>query len=86
MRGRIAAPRPARRSTAAAIAGAALFGCVSAGLAQTYPSNVVKLIVAVLPGGPMDVMGRLIAQHLSSTFGQVFVENRAGAGTTLGGE
>ena len=32
----------------------------------------------------MDVMGRLIAQHLSSTFGQVFVENRAGAGTTLG--
>ena len=32
----------------------------------------------------MDVMGRLIAQHLSSTLGQVFVENRAGAGTTLG--
>jgi tripartite-type tricarboxylate transporter receptor subunit TctC len=32
----------------------------------------------------MDVMGRLIAQYLSSAFGQVFVENRAGAGTTLG--
>src|SRR5260370_16066982 len=33
----------------------------------------------------MDVMGRLIAQHLSSTIGQqVVVENRAGAGTTLG--
>jgi tripartite-type tricarboxylate transporter receptor subunit TctC len=48
------------------------------------PTGPIKLIVAVLPGGPMDVMGRLIAQHLSSTFGQVFVENRAGAGTTLG--
>jgi tripartite-type tricarboxylate transporter receptor subunit TctC len=52
--------------------------------AQPYPSRPIKLIVAVLPGGPMDVMGRLIAQHLSSTLGQVFVENRAGAGTTLG--
>jgi tripartite-type tricarboxylate transporter receptor subunit TctC len=51
---------------------------------EKYPTRPIKLIVAVLPGGPMDVMGRLIAQHLSSTFGQVFVENRAGAGTTLG--
>jgi tripartite-type tricarboxylate transporter receptor subunit TctC len=51
---------------------------------QSYPNRPIKLIVAVLPGGPMDVMGRLIAQYLSSAFGQVFVENRAGAGTTLG--
>src|SRR5258708_37449025 len=49
-----------------------------------YPSRPIKLIVAVLPGGPMDVMGRLVAQHLSSTLGSTFVENRAGAGTTLG--
>ena len=52
--------------------------------AQSYPSRPIKLVVAVLPGGPMDVMGRLVAQHLSTTLGQVFVENRAGAGTTLG--
>jgi tripartite-type tricarboxylate transporter receptor subunit TctC len=52
--------------------------------AQSYPSRPIKLVVAVLPGGPMDVMGRLVAQHLSATFGQIFVENRAGAGTTLG--
>jgi tripartite-type tricarboxylate transporter receptor subunit TctC len=51
---------------------------------QSYPNRPIKLVVAVLPGGPMDVMGRLIAQYLSSAFGQVFVENRAGAGTTLG--
>jgi tripartite-type tricarboxylate transporter receptor subunit TctC len=53
--------------------------------AQTYPDRPIKLIVAVLPGGPMDIMGRLIAQHLSAALGQpVVVENRAGAGTTLG--
>src|SRR2546425_2370862 len=49
-----------------------------------YPSRPIKLIVAVLPGGPMDVMGRLVAQDLSSSLGPTFVENRAGAGTTLG--
>ena len=52
--------------------------------AQSYPNRPIKLIVSTLAGGPMDVMGRLIAQQLSSTFGQVIVENRAGAGTTLG--
>jgi tripartite-type tricarboxylate transporter receptor subunit TctC len=51
---------------------------------QSYPNRPIKLVVAVSAGGPMDVMGRLVAQQLSSTLGQVFVENRAGAGTTLG--
>jgi len=63
---------------------AAALAVASTAQAQSYPNRPIKLIVAVLPGGPMDVMGRLIAQHLSSTLGQVFVENRAGAGTTLG--
>jgi len=54
-------------------------------VAQTYPSRPIKLIVATLAGGPMDVMGRLIAQELSGALGQqVVVENRAGGGTTLG--
>jgi tripartite-type tricarboxylate transporter receptor subunit TctC len=52
--------------------------------AQSYPSRPIKLVVAVIAGGPMDVMGRLVAQQLSATLGPVFVENRAGAGTTLG--
>ena len=63
---------------------AAALAVASTARAQSYPNRPIKLIVAVLPGGPMDVMGRLIAQHLSTTLGQVFVENRAGAGTTLG--
>jgi tripartite-type tricarboxylate transporter receptor subunit TctC len=66
----------------------AMLACIAPTLAaaqQTYPNRPIKLIVAVLPAGPMDIMGRLIAQHLSSTLGQpVVVENRPGAGTTLG--
>jgi tripartite-type tricarboxylate transporter receptor subunit TctC len=55
--------------------------------AQPYPSRPIKLIVAVLPGGPIDVMARLIAQQLSATLGQqVVVENRAGGGATIGGK
>ena len=52
--------------------------------AQTYPNRPIKLIVPFPPGGPADVMGRLIAQPLSSTLGQVIVENRPGAGSTIG--
>jgi tripartite-type tricarboxylate transporter receptor subunit TctC len=73
------------------VIGRLLAAMIAAGLAatsvahaQSYPSRPIKLIVATLPGGPIDVMGRLIAQHLSTTLGQVVVENRAGAGTTLG--
>src|SRR3979490_2919793 len=63
---------------------AAGLGSVAPARAQSYPNRPIKLVVAVLPGGPMDVMARLVAQELSSTLGPVFVENRAGAGTTLG--
>jgi tripartite-type tricarboxylate transporter receptor subunit TctC len=51
-----------------------------------YPSRPIKLLVPFPAGGPVDVMGRLIAQRLSSTLGQqVIVENRPGAGSTLAG-
>ncbi len=53
--------------------------------AQTYPSKPVKLIVPFGAGGPIDVMGRLIAQWLSSPLGQqVVVENRVGASGAIG--
>jgi tripartite-type tricarboxylate transporter receptor subunit TctC len=54
--------------------------------AETYPNRVIKLIVTFPPGGPVDVMGRLIAQRLSVSLGQqVIVDNRPGAGGTLAG-
>ena len=59
---------------------------ISAGASsQTYPTRTVRLIVAVAPGGNLDLVGRPAAQHLSTAFGrQVIVENRPGANSTIG--
>ena len=62
-------------------------GFAAPALAQDkYPGRPIKLLVPFPAGGPTDVMGRLIAQRLSSTLGQqMIVENRTGAGSTLAG-
>src|SRR5262249_20367187 len=53
--------------------------------AQPYPNRPVKIIVPTPAGGPVDVMARLLANALPPVLGQnVIVENRAGAGNTLG--
>jgi tripartite-type tricarboxylate transporter receptor subunit TctC len=52
--------------------------------AQTYPARAVKLVVPYPPGGPNDIMARILAQKLSEQLGgQFYVENQAGAGGTL---
>jgi len=51
---------------------------------DAYPVRPIRLIVPFPPGGPTDVMGRLISQGLSDQLGQqVYVDNRPGAGSTL---
>src|SRR5260370_25043347 len=50
-----------------------------------YPNRVIKRIVPFPPGGPIDTMARLVAHELSTRLAQeVVVENRPGAGSTLG--
>ncbi len=76
-------------TTRRSIAAAMLVGlCAFAAAAETaYPDRPIRLIVPYPPGGPTDVMGRLIGQWLSTSFGQqVYVDNRPGAGSTLGGK
>jgi len=53
--------------------------------AQTYPARPVRLVVASSPGSGVDIVARIVAQRMSETLGaQMFVDNRAGAGATLG--
>jgi len=75
------------RFTAGALA--LLLGlCAPAALqAQSYPSKPIRLIVPFPPGGPTDIFGRVLGQKMSLQLGQpILVENRGGAGGTIGAE
>jgi tripartite-type tricarboxylate transporter receptor subunit TctC len=70
-----------------AVAAALLLALAPRAFADDYPNRPVRLIIPFPPGGSNDVVGRLVAQQLSAKLGQqVYVDNRAGAGGTIGTE
>src|SRR5262249_39809666 len=72
----------ARRTLLASLAALVLAGPAAA---QSYPTKPIRMVVPFPPGGPIDTMGRMVANDLSVRLGQqVIVDNRPGAGSTLG--
>jgi len=69
-------------------AAAALLAVVAtSALAQGYPAKPAKVVVPYPPGGPTDIVARVVSQKLSEQMGQQFVvENRPGAGGNIGAE
>ena len=69
------------------LVGTAVLACASLAAAQSYPSKPVRLIIPFPPGGPTDIFGRMVAQHLADAFKQqVIADNRPGAGGNIGVE
>ncbi|HEY1460324.1 MAG TPA: tripartite tricarboxylate transporter substrate binding protein [Casimicrobiaceae bacterium] len=77
----------ARRSVRALSAAALLALVAATSSAQDFPSRPLRVIVPFSPGGAVDGPMRLMAQEMSKRLGQaVVVENRPGAGATIGSE
>jgi len=75
------------RITRRAVIASAFVPFAAAAQAPEWPSRPVRFIVPYPPGGPTDIMGRIVAQAVQGPLGQPFVvENRAGANGLIGSE
>jgi tripartite-type tricarboxylate transporter receptor subunit TctC len=74
----------ARRPALSLLLGFGLVRRLEAAAEPAWPERTLRIVVPVAPGGSLDILGRLIARHLTETLGQsVVVENIAGAGSNL---
>src|SRR5262245_13575171 len=66
---------------------AALMCAASIAIAADYPTRPVTFVLGFAPGGPSDVVARVVGKKLEQILGQaVVIENRAGAGGNVAGE
>ena len=76
---------PRRRFLCLATAAAALPAVARTASAQAYPSRPITIVEPFAAGGPLDTIGRILAERMRVALGQpVIVENVAGASGTLG--
>jgi len=86
--------QPRRRSLSAALATAfaatlfaPLLATSASAQAQAYPSKQIRMVIPYPPGGPTDILGRIVAQQLTETLGQtVVVDNKPGASGMIGAD
>jgi len=77
--------RPAIRRLGLAFAALLAAGVALEARAQTWPQKPVRMVLTFPPGGPSDILTRMVSERLQATFRQPFVvENRAGAGGNVG--
>lgn len=76
-----------RRIVSRTVVAVCALGVAGSALAQAFPNKPLRLIVSFVPGGPTDIVARVVAGKMAEGLAQpVVVENRGGAGGTIGAD